>query len=65
MKAKGMRAGNSSSMTGSKKYTGVYFLLPVMRINLQVLPASGGMICSLVDPCLFGDTGIEPAGLDS
>jgi hypothetical protein len=41
--------------------TGLYFLLPVMRINLQVLAGSGGMICSLVDPCLFGDTGIEPA----
>ena len=34
--------------------TGLYFLLPVMRINLQVLGGSGGMICSLVDPCLFG-----------
>jgi hypothetical protein len=43
--------------------TGLYFLLPVMRINLQVLAGSGGMICSLVDPCLFGDTGIEPAEL--
>jgi hypothetical protein len=31
-----------------------------MRINLQVLADSGGMICSLVEPCLFGDTGIEP-----
>ena len=40
--------------------TGLYFLLPVMRINLQVLGGSGGMICSLVEPCLFGDTGIEP-----
>jgi len=43
--------------------TGLYFLLPVMRINLQVLAGSGGMICSLVEPCLFGDTGIEPAEL--
>jgi hypothetical protein len=33
--------------------TGLYFLLPVMRINLQVLAGSGGMICSLVEPCLF------------
>jgi hypothetical protein len=44
--------------------TGIYFLLPVMPINLQVLGGSGGMICSLVEPCLFGDTGIEPAELD-
>jgi hypothetical protein len=44
--------------------TGLYFLLPVIRINLQVLADSGGMICSLVDSCLFGDTGIESAELD-
>jgi hypothetical protein len=44
--------------------TGLYFLLPVMRINLQVQACSGGMICSLVDLCLFGDTGIESAELD-
>ena len=44
--------------------TGIYFLLPVMHISLQVLAGSGGMICSMVDPCLFGDTGIEPAQLD-
>jgi hypothetical protein len=40
---------------------GLYFSLPVMCINLEVLTVSGGMICSLVDPCLFGDTGNEPA----
>jgi hypothetical protein len=45
--------------------TGLYFLLPVMRTKLQVLAGSGGMICSLVDPCPFGDTGIEPAELNS
>jgi hypothetical protein len=44
--------------------TGIYFLLPVMHINLQVLADSGGMMVSLVEPCLFGDTGIEPADLD-
>jgi hypothetical protein len=43
--------------------TGLYFLLPVIRINLQVLVGSGGMICSLVEMCLFGDMGIE-ANLD-
>ncbi len=43
---------------------GLYFLLPVMRSNLQVLAGSGGMICSLLDPYLFGDAGIEPAQLD-
>jgi hypothetical protein len=44
--------------------TGLFFLLPVILINLQVLPDSDGMLCSLVDPCLFGDTGIEPEELD-
>jgi hypothetical protein len=44
--------------------TGLYFLLPVMRINLKVLAGSDGMICSLVDPCPFGDTGIEPVELE-
>ncbi len=32
-----------------------------MLINVQVLTDSGD--CSLVEPCLFGDTGIEPADL--
>jgi hypothetical protein len=44
--------------------SGLYVLLPVIHINLQVLDDSGGMICSLVDPGLFGDTGIEPTELD-
>ncbi len=44
--------------------TGLFFLLPIMRINFQALAGSVGMICYLVDPCLFGDTGIEPAELD-
>jgi hypothetical protein len=44
--------------------TGVYFLLPVIHIKTQVLAGSGGIICSLVDPCLFGDTLIEPTELD-
>ncbi len=35
----------------------VFFLLPVMYLNLQILAGSGGMICSLVETCLFGDTG--------
>ncbi len=47
--------------------TGLYFLLPAIHINLgnlQVLTGSGGIICSLVDPCPFGNTGIEPTELD-
>jgi len=35
-----------------------------MSINLQVLADSGEMICPLVEPCLFGDTGIETTDLD-
>jgi hypothetical protein len=51
------RAPRGAGLLCPPDYT---FLLPVMRINLQVLADSGGMICSLVEPCLFGDTGIEP-----
>ena len=39
---------------------GYTFLLPVIRINLQVL--AGSLVSfALVDPVSIGDTGIEPA----
>jgi hypothetical protein len=47
--------------------TGLYFILPVMRINLEVLAVANsvsGMIFVWWIPCLFVDTGIEPAELD-
>jgi hypothetical protein len=46
--------------------TGLYFLFPVMRINLEVVSGNSlsGMIFLWLIPCLFGDTGIEPAELD-
>jgi hypothetical protein len=44
--------------------TGLYFLLPVMHINLQVLADSGGMIVLWLNRVIFGDTGIEPVELD-
>jgi hypothetical protein len=64
--AMGFFSNHQSSPTRGWAFVpgGLYFLLPVMRINLQVLAVSGGMICSLVDPHLFGETGIEPAELD-
>jgi hypothetical protein len=50
--------------SNGKKVQRDFPLIMVIHINLQVLTGRWDDLFSCLIPCLFGDTGIEPTGLD-